>query len=36
VIHATNQEKDQQNKPVEATAISRQIESESCAPPPHL
>ena len=25
-----------QNKPVEATAISRQIESESCAPSPHL
>jgi len=25
-----------QNKPVEATARSRQIESESCAPPPHL
>ena len=24
------------NKPVEATAISRQIESKSCAPPPHL
>jgi hypothetical protein len=24
------------NKMVEATAISRHIESESCAPPPHL
>lgn len=25
-----------QNKPVEATAISPQIDSESCAPPPHF
>jgi hypothetical protein len=27
---------DKANKAVEATAKSRQIDSESCAPPPHL
>jgi len=31
-----NTDKEGQNKPVEATAISPQIDSESCAPPPHL
>src|SRR6478672_5765145 len=30
------QDTEMPNKAVEATAISRQVEPESCAPPPHL